>query len=207
MGMNMSAIDAPFGFQPWGPVLRQRLYAVQTAPVIHVYHGDLVLHGGDALATKYGVLPIIIDAAVPDGVANTQKLCGVVLSCFDENMDPIKYIAATRVGDGAIAGYIMVSDHPRQEYLIQEDGTGNAIDLDEVGLACDVISGTICLGNPYTGVSLMQLDSDTAAASAALDVLLHRPHPDDTAAADATPYCRWIVTINTQFENGFSAGA
>jgi hypothetical protein len=207
MGKDMSSVDAPFGFQPWGPVLRQRLYAVQTAPVIHVYHGDIVVHGGEALATKYGVLPIIIDAVIPDGTASTNKICGVVLSCFDENMDPLNYIAATRVGDGAVAGYIMVADHPRQEYLIQEDGGGNAIDLNEVGLCCNVISGAICLGNPYTGVSLQQLDSTSAAATATLDCLLHRPHPDDTADTDTTPYCRWIVTINVQLENGFSAGA
>jgi len=207
MALDQSSVDSPMGFQVYGECLRERLYAVQTAPVIGVYHGDIVLHGGTALATKFGALPIIEDGAVPDGTANTQKILGAVTAIFDENMLPVKRIVPTTVGDAAVAGYVLVADHPNQLFIAQEDGVTNAIDLDEMGLNADIISVALCAGDAYTGRSKQMIDSDTAAATAALDVKLHFPHPDDTADVDATPYVRWVCQINTHFYDSFNAGA
>lgn len=193
MGKDMSSVDAPFGFQPWGPVLRQNLYAVETAPVIHVYTNDLVQHSGEAIVTKHGTLPTIADDAVPDSGA---FLVGSVTAVFDENMFPVSHIVATEVGDGTVAGYVMVADHPDQLFVAQEDGDTNAIDLDEVGNNADIVSATICLGNANTGISTQEIDSDTAAATAALDVQLMFPHPDDTVGDDDNPNARWVVRIN-----------
>jgi len=206
MSLDQSATNAPMGFQVYGECLRQRLYAVQTAPTIGVYHGDIVLHGGEALATKFGTLPIIEDGAVPDGVANTQKLLGAVTAIFDENMLPVKRIVPTTAGDSTVAGYVLVADHPNQLFIAQEDGVGNAIDLNEVGQNADIISVTLCEGDANTGISTQEIDSSTAGASAALDVKLHFPHPDDTVADDTNCHARWIVQINTHFYDGFNAG-
>jgi hypothetical protein len=206
MGKDMASVDNPMGFQVYGECLRQRLYAVTTAPTISVYHGDIVMHGGAALATKFGTLPIIEDGAVPDGVANTQKLLGAVTAVFDENMDPVLYIAAAEAGDSTVAGYVLVADHPDQLFIAQEDGVTNAIDLAEVGQNCDIVSVTLCAGNSNTGISTQEIDSDTAGATAALDVKLHFPHPDDTVGDDTNCHARWIVSINTHFFDGFNAG-
>jgi len=207
MGKDMSSVDRPMGLQLWGECLRQTLYAVQTAPVIHVYHGDLVVHGGTSLVTRFGTMPIIIDAVVPDGTANTQKILGAVTAVFDEDMNPVKYIAATEAGDSTVAGYIMVADHPDQLFLMQEDGETNAITLSETGQNADIISVTICAGNTGTGISTQEINSDSAGATAALDVRLLYPHPDDTAEDDTNHYCRWVVVINVPFYDAFHAGA
>ena len=206
MGKDMASTDAPFGFAVYGECLRERLYAVQTEPVIGFYVGDCVMHGGTALATAFGTLPILEDGAVVDGVANTQKLVGVVTACFDEHMDPVKYIAATEAGDGTVAGFVLVADHPDQLFLVQEDGGGNAIDLSEVGFNIDILSATNNEGNANTGLSTQQIDSTTAGANEELDVKLHFPHPDDTVGNDTNCYARWIVSINTHFYDSFNAG-
>ena len=199
MGRDMSSVDSPSGFQVWGECLRERYYAVNTAPTINVCIGDVVMHGGTAVATaKMGTLPIIEDGAVPDGVADTQKLLGVVTAVFDEDMVPVKYIAATEAGDSTVAGYVLVADHPDQLFVVQEDGTTAAIDLADVGQNVDIQSAALCAPNTTTGLSTQEIASDTVAATAALDVKLHFPHPDDTVGDDTNCHCRWICSINTQ---------
>ena len=198
MGRDLSAVDAAFGFQPYDKVLRANLYAVATAPTINIMHYDLVVHGGTGVATPIGYLPIIEDGSVPD---SDTHILGSVLAVYDENMFPISYIAPARVGNGTIAGYVLVADHPDQMYIAQEDGVTNAIDLAEIGQNCDTIAGTLCAGDTNTGMSLMKLDSNTAATTAALQMRLVKPFEDDTPDVDATPYSRWICTINEHFFN------
>lgn len=207
MGMDMASKDRRMGFQPYGELLRQTLYAVQTAPTINVYHGDIVRHGGTALATSFGTLPIIEDGSVPDGAGNGPYLLGSVTAIFDENMDPVQYIAAAEAGDSTVAGYVMVADHPDQRFLAQEDGEGNAIDLNEVGLNADIISVALCAGDSNTGISRQEIDSSSAATTAALDLRLHYPHPDDTVADDTDHYARWIVSINAHYYGRNALGA
>lgn len=196
MGIDFASIDAAFGFQPYGNVLRAQLYAVLTAPTIYVFHNDIVVHGGTSVTTPMGYLPVIEDGSVPD---SDPFILGSVLSVFDENMFPVPYIAPAEAGNGTIAGYVMVADHPDQLFIAQEDGESNAIDLAEAGNNCDLIAGTLCLGDTNTGISLMELDSDSAAASAALQFKLIRPHEDDTPADDTNHYARWIVQVNEHF--------
>jgi len=206
MAKDMSSVDNPMGFQVWGECLRQRLYAVTTAPTINVYHGDVVMHGGAALSTAFGTMVIIEDGAVPDGVANTQKLLGAVTAIFNEDMDPVKYIAVDEAGDTTVAGYVMVADHPDQQFVAQEDGTTAAIDLADVGQNADIVSVALCAGSTNTGISTQEIASDTVAATAALDVQLHYPHPDDTVGNDTDCHARWICSINTHFFDSFHAG-
>ena len=206
MGKDMSSVDSPTGFQLWGNCLRQRMYAVTTVPDIGVYHGDMVMHGGAALATPFGRMVIIEDSVVLDGVAATQKILGVVTSIFDENMNPVMYIAADEAGDDVVAGYIMIADHPNQLFIAQEDGTGAAIDLADVGETVDIVSVADNLGTAATGLSTQEIDSSEVAADAAHDLKLHHPHPDDTVEDDTNCHARWIVSINTHFYDSFNAG-
>ena len=196
MGTDHSSTDAAFGFQPYGNVLRAQLYAVLTAPTVYIFHNDIVVHGGTGASTPIGYLPVIEDGSVPD---SDPFILGSVLEVFDENMMPVAYIAPAEVGNGTIAGYVLVADHPDQLFIAQEDGDGNAIDVAEMGNNCDLIAGTLCAGNTNTGCGKMELDSDSAGAAAALQFKLIRPHEDDTIAVDATPYNRWIVQVNEHF--------
>ena len=194
MGTDFSSIDASFGFQPYGNVLRAQLYAVATAPTIAIYTNDIVIHGGTGASTPIGYLPIIEDAQAADSYA---FILGSVLECFDENMMPVSYIAALEAGNSTIAGYVLVADHPNQLFIAQEDGGANAITASEMGFNIDLISTNA--GNTYTGIGGQELDSDSAGAAAALQFKLIRPHEDDTIDVDATPYNRWIVQVNEHF--------
>jgi hypothetical protein len=203
MGSNMATTDAPFGFIPYGNVLRVQRYAVNTAPTINISPGDLVAAGGAVVSTPKGYLMDVDDAAVPDG---DPAILGSVVSCEDENGYPLAYIAATRVGNGTIAGYVMIADHPDQLFLAQEDGDTNAIDLDEGSQNADVVSASLCAPNTDTGRSTMQIDSDTAGTAAALNVKLIQPHIDDIPADDDNPYCRWVCQINEHYYGDTIAG-
>lgn len=191
--------DAAFGFAVWDKLIRSTLYAVVTAPTINIYHNDIVVHGGAHLATRFGGLPVILDSAVPDGVAG---LVGSVLSIFDENMDPVKRIVAAETGDGTVAGYVMVADSPDQLFVAQEDSGGNAITATEGGQNADIVSQTLCAGTATTGISLMEIDSDST-TNTTLQLKLIAPHPLDTITED---YCRYIVQINEHYYGDTLAG-
>ena len=197
----MANNDAAFGLAVWGQLLRARMYAVQTEPVINVFHGDLVIHAGVIIATAFGPMNIIADAAVPD---DTAGIIGAVVAIFDEDMDPIPYIPLTDAGDGTVAGYIMVADHPDQEFLIQEDGVGTPIPLSKGGMNCDYGSATTkSLGTAATGVSLAELDSSTVGSGSDIQLKLHYPHLEDTVNS---AYCRWVVSINEHYYGDTMAG-
>lgn len=197
----MSNVDRAFGFEVCGPLLRARLYAVQTAPVINVMHGDIVVSGAEVISTKFGYKNIIADAAVPD---DTADILGVVIAVMDENMDPVAYIAATETGDTTVAGYIMVADHPDQEFLVQEDGDTTPIAAANAGQNCDMQSATICAGNTGTGLSGQELDSTTVGTGADVQIKLIEPHPEDDVGS---AYCRWKVQINEHHYGDTIAGA
>lgn len=203
MGKDYSSVDNAFGFQPYGNVLRAQLYAVNTAPTINVYHNDLVQHGGTMVSTPIGYKPIIEDGSVPD---SDPSLLGTVLSVFDEDMDPVAYIAAGETGNGTIAGYVLVADHPDQLFIAQEDGGNNAIDLTEAGWNADIVSASLCAGSTTTGIGTQEVDSSSAASSEALQVRLLYPHEDDTPADDSNANARWVVVINEHSYGATAAG-
>ena len=203
MGNEMNSTDYAFGFVPYGPILRARIYAVATAPTINVCINDLVVHGGTGASTPVGYKNIIEDSAVPDDAA---ALLGGVLAVFDENMYPLQYIAPARAGNSTIAGYVLVADHPMQLYLAQEDGATNAIDVAEMGQNANIVSATLCAPNTPTYMGTQEIDSDSANTAAARQVKLVEPHMDDTIADDDNPYARWIVQVNEHYYGDTIAG-
>ena len=203
---DLTGTSSPFGFQPWGNVLRQRLYAIATAPVIAFYHQDLVAVEGLAIATPHGALLGLEEDATPSA-GNTPLWVGSVLSLFDSDFDPVMYIAATTTGNGTIAGYAMVADHPMQEFLVQEDGDTSSLVLASIGENIDLIATTA--GSTMTGLSGHMIDSDTlGSTSVSQDIRIHNSHPEDTINATNTAgrYGRFIVTINAHFWDSNLAG-
>ncbi len=207
----MANTDWAFGLMPYKEVLRARVYTVITNPVINVFIGDAVIAGGvNTLSKKMGYCQSIEDANIPDG---NPGILGAVLACYDEKMDPLKYIPATRVGAGGVAGHVLVADHPDQEFVMREDFGGNAITLAEGSQNANIKSVAICAGNTKTGRSQQMIDSNTAGNAAALNLKLIAPHPNDTLlVADDTPGdsadegCRYICQINEHYYGDSIAG-
>jgi len=190
----LSNLDHAYGFEPYGPLLRTALYCVVTAPTIGIYKNDIAIADitTGAILTPFGYMPPIIDDAQP---SSESKLLGSVLSVFDEDMNPVNYIAALEAGNGTIAGYVEVADHPYQLFIAQAN---SAIGVDAVGDNADV-SGVA--GDSTTGISKSEISTEIGGAG---NLLLVRPYElDDATLTD----CRWIVQINEHFFGSNLAGA
>ena len=184
----MSNTDAAFGLRVWGEMLGAHLYALATSYGTAVYHGAMMATDGTSFATKYGgAIPGCEVEPVSEAAGD---ILGAVVALFDSDMDPVNYIAASTAGDDTVAGYVLIADHPRQEFLVQEDGEATPVAAASIGLNASLI-GTG--GSTTTGVSTMELDSDTVNTTSTLAVRILSAHPDDTIA---TAYCRFIVMIN-----------
>ena len=200
----MANTDWAFGFAPYDMIYPGHYYAVETAPTINIYHNDIVgVDGAHYSTPMMGYLPGILVDNVCDGLDN---LLGSVQAIFDENFDPVRYIAAGDTGNGTIAGYVYVLDHPMQLYVAREDFAGNAIDIAEGSLNADIVSVALSAGNSNTGISRQMIDSDSVAGTAALNLKLMGPHPNDVSlVADDTPGssgdegARWICRITEHY--------
>ena len=191
----MAKASAPYGFAIWQQLLRARIYVVTTAPVINVMVQDMVASENTGLITpKFGLLPSILDAnIIPATTGHTNPLLGVVLECFDENMDPISYIAATRVGDATVAGYILVADHPYQLFTSEINALVTAANLD---LNYEIYSPAISAGNTATGISKQCIQNTGTGTTNTIPLrLLGQADPmEDTTAA----YAKMICQINPE---------
>ena len=193
----MANNDAPFGFKPWGEVLRANIYGVITAPTINVMTQDMVHGGIDSVASaRLGQIPAIEDAnIIPATPGGTAKIMGAVLACFDENMVPCPYIAAGEVGDGTVAGYVLLADHPDQMFYAQEDGDTAAIVAADLMLNFDIYSPALSLGTTSTGISLQEIDSNSHNTTVTIALkLFGMAYPNQDTVGSAG--CRWICQVN-----------
>jgi hypothetical protein len=196
----MANTDRPHGFNVWDKLLRANVYAVATAPVINVCPGDIVLSENTSVAcTKgRGQMLSIYDAAIPPATTgDANPVLGAVLSCFDENMNPVQYIAATEVGDGTVAGYVLVADHPDQLFEAQEDGDTAAIEAADIGLNFEITSVALCAPNSATGISTQEIDSDSHNTTNTIPLrVIKMAYPLQDTIGSAG--CRWVVAINPE---------
>lgn len=191
----MANPDFARGLQPWGPLLRARLYALVQAIGTAMYHQDLVETVSGGIVSKFGNYTSIISEE--EGAAYT--LVGSVLALFDENMDPVMYVAASEAGDGTVAGYALVADHHEQEFVAQ--ATGTAISIDNCGQTAQM---TNVGGTTGTGLSLMEINGTTGVGATATNaVQLLNPVPDQDVTLTN---CDWICKINTHFTRTGVAG-
>lgn len=170
----MARGDAPFGFKPWGTILRKQLYPVNAAATV-MFKYDMAKQSanGDLDAGTAG-----------DGVF----LRGSILACFDSSMLPTTYIA-----DSA-TGYVLVADDPNQLYVVQEDLSGASLALTDVGQNLNLISTH--RGNTTTGISKMEIDSSDKSAQHNAQFKIIACHPEDKKTSAAAHYRRWIVSLN-----------
>ena len=195
MGYDHLLIDAPFGFIPYGPVIRANMYAIVTNVSVAVARGSLMENVGTALLTpKMGYL----QQAASKETGADGDIIGACLATFDEDMNPCFYIAATTTGNSTIAGYALIADSPDQLYLAQEDGDGSSLAAADVGLNVQAVGTTI---DTTRGIALMEVDSSSKATTNTHALKLVGLHPDDTiyAAAAAGGHARCIVKVNSAY--------
>lgn len=182
------------GLQPFGPVLRQRRYPVVTAVGTSLFKGDPVTIVNDGTV------------AIATGGHAPNLVLGSVLSVLDSNLDPISYLPSGTVGDGTFAGYVIVADHPLQEYVVPEDADTSQLALADCNINIDLVAGS---GDTTTGLSGWLLDSNTATATNTYQMRLVRLAPiEGNTLYNATtcPNPKWVTTINRHVYGDSTAG-
>ncbi len=187
----MANKDQPHGLTPIGTLsgadfhgkMRRVAFAVGDAVVCFV--GDLVKLTGTVDAT--GKIPVVAQSGVSD--ASIGVLVSLDFNADDEGslMTPLTRATLTaRTGQVCFGQDVL--------YRIQEDSDGNAIEIAEAGLNCDVVVGS---GSDVTG-STMELDSTSANTSSGLLLRLHHvfDSPDNVLGNNA----EWVVSINASQE-------
>jgi hypothetical protein len=176
----MANADAPFGFRPinadGGPyngVTRRCVLA--TGDGTATFIGDAVKIAG----TSIDGYPTIAQVAAGDPVL------GVVTS-FEANPDSL----SDQYRKASTQRFCQVALADNAFFEVQESGT--AIGLASVGLNANIV---VTAGSTVTGLSKMELDSDTEAATSTLDLQIfggvHREDNDLTLANAC-----WIVKFN-----------
>lgn len=186
----MANIDKPFGFIPYGNVLRAEWYPLVTSNATACHAGDLMG------AVNTGLVCKVFDgdtrmSVISQYAGAAGDIMGVCLGILDSNGDPLLYLPVTTTGDSVVAGYALIADHPNQTFLVQEDGDTTPIAAASVGLNCNAISTHA--GLTTTGRSRMELDSDSVLTTATLAMRIVQSYKGDTVAS---AYCRWIVIVN-----------
>jgi len=186
----MPNIDAPFGLRP----VRYRdgapyngacnRYYIAAGEAYNLFIGDPVALSGTGDA--FGV-PGVVRATAGAGSSAGDGPIGAVIGF--ENLTSDNLSRSYR--PSGTAGYLLVADSPNLLYAIQEDSDTSTLAVTDIGLNANFIIGT---GNTYTGTSAVELDSNTAAVTATLDLrilrLLERPGNEIGANAE------WLVAIN-----------
>ena len=177
----MANTDGAFGFRPIskdgspynGGTQRCSIIATDTTAV---FIGDVVALDG----SSNGGYPGVTQAAAGGG--NTYY--GVVTS-FEADPDAL----SDQYRKASTLRYCNVASLIDTEFEAQDDGTITAASS---GLNCDLI---VAAGSTTYGVSGMEIDSTTEAATSTLDLQLVRPV--DRADNDAsTANSKWIVRFN-----------
>ncbi len=192
----MANNDVPHGFNVWGELLRARYYAIPTAPTINICIGDMVMEDlGGIISAKLGLGHAVYDAAViPATPGDATKMIGAVLACFDEDMDPVQYIAPAEAGDATVAGYVLVADHPYQQFEAQANA---AITTTSINLNYEILSATLSAGDTYTKLSTQEIYTTGAAVTNTIPIrLCGQAYPLEDVSTAAG--CRMICQINPE---------
>jgi hypothetical protein len=187
----MANADRPSGLTAIGTLsgadyhgkLRRVTFAVGDA--VAAFQGDLVKLTGTTDAT--GKIPVVAQSAAGD--ASIGVIASFIPIEGDEGSLTTNHKPASTAQDALIYWGQDVL------YTIQEDSVTNDIEITEAGLNCNVIVGS---GSTVTGISGMELDSDSAASTSTLNLRLHRVHdaPDNALGTNA----EWVVSINASQE-------
>src|SRR3990167_1479206 len=123
---NVGNIDAPRGFTPLNLKRARRYYKDATAGIIGV--GDPVIRVTNSSSP----------AGYPEIVRATtgSAITGVVIACepLTTDLTKVGYLAAADVG------YVLVADHPCQEFIVQDNGGATGIIVTNIGQHVDSVA-------------------------------------------------------------------
>jgi len=182
----MANSNKPFGLRPigtqsgadWRGKLRRVEFASGDSAACYV--GDVVKLTGTANAA--GTIPVVAISGV------AEDSVGVLVSLDADFANESFATPLTRAASTARTGMVAMGQDVL--YVAQEDSDGNAIEISEAGLNCNIIIGTPSdvYGSGAT------LDSDSAADTSTHMLRLHHIYDaPDNALGD---YARWVVSIN-----------
>ena len=162
----MANTDRPAGFAPFGPLLRQRAYSVDSSNGTAIFINDVVMAESDG-----NIAPAAVDSEKKLGSA-------------------INYVAVSTATTSAAPA--MVSDHPDQEYIAQDDGATTPAQTD-IFMCVDHVIGAGSTTTLLSGHEL-GLGSLNASAGKGFVLLDHiRREDNDAGAVNAD----WRCVLNT----------
>ncbi len=183
---NVGNVDAPNGFTPinldWSRV--HRYYKDATAGIIGI--GDPVIKGTNSSDPQgYGE---IVRATTGSAIT------GVVVSIEPDPSRPRQlHLAAADIG------YVLVADHPQQEYVVQDNGGATGVIVTNIGQHIDSV--TALNANTTTGRSNYEIDSEAIATDNTWILLRKYDAPNNKVGDN----CRWVVKANLHTESNASA--
>lgn len=179
------------------------IYEVPAGEAIPVFVGDLVVLSNSAATSHYPAVEAPVAAA-----AATGDYVGVVVGVLNSKFDPVE----GKMSTGSVSldtpvyrpastkQFVLVADSPD---LIFEAQADEAVPLASIGLNAGVVEGTgaASLGSTSTGVSGMQIDGSSAAATATLPLQIvgsvNRVDNETNATGN-----KFLVRINTHAFGG-----
>ena len=158
---------------------------------------DFVLDGSHAAIYRGDLVQMTADGYLDVYAAAETHVIGV---CVGVEIDRGLSAATEHPGymPANIAGTIKVMVAPDAILEMQEDGVTDPIELADIGATIEIINGG---GSTLTGVSGMELDSNTHATTATLPLkLLQLTQRENNVQGDASEAdganARWDVTFN-----------
>lgn len=155
----------------------------------------------DGTAVAVGDVVKLAGSADADGIPTVTRgtahadMVGIVVGF---KVDP-SYLDLPNYRTASTARYAYVADDPNLFAIVQEDSVSASLAATSVGLNADII--VTAVPSSVTGVSNIELDSDTATTTATMDLQIVRLFnaPDNAIGTNA----KWIVKMNvSQYRAG-----
>ncbi len=197
----MANPDTPYGLQPTnrnggeydGQV---NVYFIPATDGTAVAVGDPVTLAGSADADGIPTIKRLTAGSTSASAANIPVGVVVGFAVNPQNLSVPNYRAAST------SAYVLVADDPALFFAVQEDSEGGALAATNVGQRINFIMGT---PSATTGLSNVEIDSNTAAATADLQAQIIRllPVPNNVIGTNA----KWICKFNAHLYAGSAFGA
>lgn len=182
---DVGNVDAPNGFTPLNLLRVNRYYKDATAGIITV--GDPVIRGADSSSPEG--YPEIVRATT--GAAVTGVVVGVEPKY--SNLNQFNYLGAADIG------YVLVADHPQQEFVVQDNGGATGIAVTNIGQHIDSV--TALDGDTLLGRSKYEIDTEAIATGNTWRIERLLDAPNNLVGDNA----KWVVKANLHTECNASA--
>lgn len=181
----MANVDTPFGLKPVRYLSgapyngAANIYTTASGDGTAIFIGDPVTLSGTSQTVNGSIYADVAQAATGDIVT------GVVVGVIPETRDSTVYREASTVRR------LQVAIDPNLVFEIQEVSGGTALTANDIGLNANFVVGS---GSTVTGLSGVELNNGTEAATNTLDLLIvgFENRPDNEVGEHA----KWLVRLN-----------